>query len=1165
MTMNWMGKIKIAVLCIATVVAASGAMMAQSTTEGGIAGTVFDTSDAVIANATVSIHNDATAADLAVKSGESGTFRAPQLAPGTYTVSITAPGFGTQRTTNVVVQVNEVTEINPHLTTGTQTSTVEVTADLPVLNFDSPEFGGHLDNREIESIPINNRRWSSLALTTPGVTNDASGFGLLSFRAISAVLNNVQIDGADDNQAFFSEERGRTRAGYSTSQAAVREFQVNTGVYSAEFGRAVGGVVNSVTKSGGNQLHGEVYFYNRNSSRSSFVPYTTNTVYNSNTNQYVTSPYKPKDNRNQYGFGVGGALIKDKLFWFYAFDAYRRNFPGTAKANNPGAFFVAPDAALPAGQVCNLVPTPYTNGTTTTTAAAGTITTPTGTAAGTTVDNQGCLLAARESVVGTPTTYAGAASQYNLGLQALLGDLGSVPRFGNQLINTPKLDWQINSKQHASFLYHRLRWDSPGGVQTQATNNYAVDTFGTDFVKLDYGVAKLDSLFTNNLTNEVRYQYGRELNDEGLQPTSAYTKANLINSSGLAPQIALNTGIGFNLGMPYYSFRIAYPDERKWQIGDTATIVFGRHSIRFGEDIVHNYDLQNNVYEGNGYINYNSTVNYFSDLLTKSKSCNASGSGVGGGSAATNYPCYSFYAAGFGPAIFDLATTDYGFFAQDDWKLTPTLTLNLGVRYDYEAIPMPYSNLTVIADGSIAQTSLHPSDKNNISPRIGFAWDPFGDGKTAIRGGFGMYFGRIPNSAILNAYENTGSSKSQSTPSYTTANTGAAALPTLQGPPTGPAPGTQTAFFLDPHLQNPYTEQMDLAIQRDLGRNNVISVSYLGALGRELPNFLNVNIDPTHTYKINYVLAPGANGSCGPAACGTYSVNAYAGRQILTAPVPPATTPPVTYQSFSAINPAFGSVTEVMSNINSSYNALSVDVTNRMFKWLTFDANYTWAHALDFSQNQFTAPSTNNWLDPYANQRINYGTSSLNIRHRAVGWANIALPEIAGDSPVKYLTNGWSIKPLVQMQSGLPYSALFSGTTPQSCYLQVGCFLPIGTGITGTSASTSYIPFVGRNTLTFPRDILVDVRFEKDFSVMEHDSLQLFAEVFNLANHQNITGVNTTAYQLSTAQNAPTATTPGGTPVNTMTYQPSFGTPSSANSNYAYNPRLIQVAARFVF
>src|SRR5215469_15304140 len=246
--------------------------MAQSTTQGGMTGTVTDETDAAIPHARVLIHNDATNADVVLTADESGLYRAPLLAPGTYTVTFSSQGFTERREKDVIVEVNSVTTLNPHLKTGDVSQTVEVTAEAPILNFDSPVYGGHLSNQEIENIPINNRRWSALALTTPGVTTNSDGFGLLSFRAISPLLNNVQIDGADDNQAFFSEERGRTRAGYSTSQAAVREFQVNTGVYSAELGRAVGGVVNSVTKSGGNTLHGEIYFYNRNSSRSAFVP-----------------------------------------------------------------------------------------------------------------------------------------------------------------------------------------------------------------------------------------------------------------------------------------------------------------------------------------------------------------------------------------------------------------------------------------------------------------------------------------------------------------------------------------------------------------------------------------------------------------------------------------------------------------------------------------------------------------------------------------------------------------------------------------------------------------------------------------------------------------------------------------------------------------------------
>src|SRR5262249_52387758 len=160
------------------------------------------------------------------------------------------------------------------------------------------------------------------------VTNDNNGYGLLSFRGIPSVLNNVQIDGVDDNQAFFSEERGRTRAGYSTSQIAVREFQVNTGVYSAELGRAVGGVVNSVTKTGTNTLHGEVYFYLRSDNTSSRNEKTTLTTVSNGVP--TTTVIRPKDRRFQYGFGVGGPLIKDRLFWFYAFDIFDRNFPGTA-------------------------------------------------------------------------------------------------------------------------------------------------------------------------------------------------------------------------------------------------------------------------------------------------------------------------------------------------------------------------------------------------------------------------------------------------------------------------------------------------------------------------------------------------------------------------------------------------------------------------------------------------------------------------------------------------------------------------------------------------------------------------------------------------------------------------------------------------------------------
>ena len=257
---------------------------------------------------------------------------------------------------------------------------------------------------------------------------------------------------------------------------------------------------------------------------------------------------------------------------------------------------------------------------------------------------------------------------------------------------------------------------------------------------------------------------------------------------------------------------------------------------------------------------------------------------------------------------------------QDDWKVTPRLTLNLGARYDIEKFPNPYANLSGTAAGTLAVTSIKPSDTNNIAPRIGFAWDPYGLGKTVLRGGFGMYYGRIPNGIILNTLLNTGSALSQSTNTFTTTTVAASALPTLQALSPAPAPGALSAYYFQPHYQNPYTEQFDLSVQQDLGLHNVLSLNYIGSLGRELPNYLNFNLDPTKTYNTTYTVTPAAGTTnCGALACGsTYNVKTYASRVQNNT----STTAP-TYTSVLPL-PTFGNVTTQISNINSSYHAASM-------------------------------------------------------------------------------------------------------------------------------------------------------------------------------------------------------------------------------------------------
>ncbi|WP_263416957.1 TonB-dependent receptor [Terriglobus albidus] len=1066
--------------------------VAQSTTQGAIAGTVFDTTDAVVSNAKITIHNDGTNQDVVLTSASSGEYKAPLLPPGTYTVTVDVAGFASSKTTQVVVQVGQVTTLNPHLSAGKTEQTVEVTADIPAIDFASATYGGHLSNTEIENIPINNRRWSSLALTTPGVTNDASGFGLLSFRGIPSVLNNVQIDGTDDNQAFFSEERGRTRAGYSISQISVREFQVNTGVYSAEYGRAVGGVVNSVTKSGTNNLHGEVYFYHRNDMTSSKNEKTLLTTLNPATNTYTPQVIRPKDKRNQYGFGVGGPLIKDKLFWFYAFDIFHRNFPGIAVSGNPGTFY-----SQTAGPC----------------------------------QTSGLLTATGASL-----------AQCYAALNDLNTDLGQVARYGHQMINTPKLSWVISPKHTLDVYYHRLRWDSPGGVQTQAALSYARDSFGTDFVKLDYGIARLSSLINSRMTNELRYQYARELNWEGQQPYTDYSKAHLVGTNGVTTYASIATATGgFNLGSPYYSYRVAYPDERKWQIGDTASYQFGKHSLRFGVDFVHNYDIQNNLFQSNGSYSYASVGLYLADILKPSGACGAlTASGTPSLTTAGGYGCHSGLTQGFGPQVFDLATLDSAYFVQDDWKLTPSLTVNIGARYDYQSYPGPFASAV---NSAVPQEANYPSDKNNISPRIGFAWDPFGKGKSVIRGGYGIYYGRIINASLMSAYTTTGGAGGQlQLTAYNGTNLGTTAAPqyikfpqTLSARPTG---GNFGVLYLDKNLQNPYTHQFDLTIQQDLGWRNVLSVSYIGSLSRELPNYLNLNLDPTKTYNVTYTLA-GAGGNCLVAACGTtFTQKVYSSRS--------------TVSGSNTLNKAFNQITPLISNVNASYHAMTVDITNRQSRLISYDVNYTWAHALDYGPSSSTSFSPgNNWIDPY-NARANYGNSNINVPHRLVGWANFNIPgRKGGDTGLGYLTNGWSIKPLVQIQKGLPYSVGTSSGSPPNQTGCTDCLQPYSSGVAGTGVS-SYIPFFGRNQLFGPRNIVIDTRLQKDFRIREGMSFQLMAEAFNLANHRNITGVNSGAFSLSGS---------------TLTATNNFGTPSTSgvNGNYAYQVRQFQFSGRIMF
>jgi outer membrane receptor protein involved in Fe transport len=1195
------------VLTLAFLLVCTVSAVAQTYTEGSIAGTVFDPTGAVVASAPVTIHNDGTDVDVHLTTDGSGYYKAPQLPAATYTLTVNATGFAPFKEVHVIVEVGETTEVSPHLATAGTTSDVVVTGEAPILNFETPEISSVLDNHAVQDLPLNGGRWSNLTLLTPGATLDTSGYGLISFRGISTIMNNVEVDGADDNQAYYAEERGRTREGYSTSKYLIQEFQVNTGVYSSEFGRSAGGVVNSVTKSGTNTLHGIAYFADRdNGSWGAYNDFSTNTTANyangsTLPTSFTTAPYKPKDWRKQWGFDTGGPLKKDKLFWFYGYNEFHRNFPGTGKASSPSSFFIVPDATAPSGSTCNTTVGSTTDGYMTGLTSSSTTYQ---------VDQESCELAARLTAAGKGgyNTYAAGAAAYSTQLANLLPDLGPVPRDGNLLLNTPKLDWQVNDKHHVSVLYHRVRWDSPGGVQTQATNDYAIDTFGTDFVKVDYGLIKLDSIVTSSISNEVRYQYGRELNDEGQQPFSSYTKQHLQGNNGVTntaasdfspnvPEVSLDSPgtNGFYLGSPYYSYRKALPDERKWQVGDTAAWQKGNHNIKFGVDLLHNYDILNNTYEGNGVFTYSYIGNYFADLLnegagTTAGVCNSTHTVTTPGTSA-NYtgtsPCGTF-VQGFGPPAWDMASMNYGFFGEDHWKLTPRLTVDAGLRYDYESLPAPYSTL-VAASGSFtpylastdglcgsytgpgtcptlaAQANItnHPSEKTNFGPRVGIALDPFGDGKTTVRLGYGLYFGPITNGVLLNNLLNTGSPLGQYTSATNYPNT--AGAPLFPNIITAASGSTPTSYFFSQNFKNPEVHEFDAAVQQALGRGTVFQVSYMGALGRDLPNAIDINFNPNAN--------TATTGSPNGVVQSVITVSDSTGK----GPLPNGKTYTVpTYTGF--LDTHFGAVNEVVSNINSSYNALVGEIKNSGNKYVQFDANYTWSHALDFNQNANTTTMGNGVIDPYNIDGFpkggNYGNSIYNIPNRLVAWALINSPNVETNNWVKFLVNDWSLNPVFQGQNGLPYCA------------------GVGTGSVSTSAYNSdswngalsgWLPPVGRNTFQQARVLVLDMRVEKQIPITVGDKtyhLQLLGEAFNLANHQNVTTINTSAYNLS-ANSSVTSGCAGSlvsgqafNECSTMTYQPllgaghsesGFGAVTSTNNTYLYTQREIELTMRLQF
>jgi outer membrane receptor protein involved in Fe transport len=1115
------------------VLAFCAAALAQGTVTGAIGGSVNDPKNAVVAGATVTVKNNGTGKEDTATTDESGRFKVSALQPGEYTVTVNAAGFAPSLQPKVIVEVGRETTLEVSVGLQGSTNTVQVTAEAPVINTTQQDFSSNMNQTSIKELPINGQRWSNYALLTPGTVPDAN-FGLISFRGISGLLNNNTIDGGDNNQAFFSEERGRTRINYVVSQRAVREFQVNTSNYSAEYGRAAGGVTNAVTRSGTNQFHGDAFFFDRDNRLGTRNPLAFLRTFDAASNTTTVTGIKPVDKRYTFGGDVGGPIKKDKAFFFFNYDEVRRNFPGLAIFTN-GAFT-----------------TPVTSG--------GFLNTCTATT------QAGCTSTLVSQSLVNPTTRNLSATQINSVVSFLTSETGPTPRVGNQRIFMPKVDINLNSKNTLTATYNRFRWVSPSGIQTQPTNNFGVTSFGDDFVTDDSINIRLTSNINSTTINEARYQWSRDLEFEnsktplaGEPLTAPGYPGTSIAAGSRSPDVFISNGIEF--GVATFLERPQYPNEKRNQFFDAVTITKSKHTLKFGADIGRVRDVADNLRTYAGSYSYNNINDFIVDYLNWKAPLFTPGSTtspmVCATSTRTAGRCYtSSYAQGFGGTVYKFNETLWNFFAQDDWRVNPRLTLNLGVRWEYQQYPKPF-----LANPAVPQTGVLPSDKTDFGPRIGFALDIKGDGKYSLRGGYGIYYGLMGTSTIYNALINTGVTGGQFQVSIaqTCVPTGgvlpagcAAAAPIFPNTVASVSSPTAGIQYFQSGFKSPRIHQADLTFEHEIARNTVVSGALLLSFGQRLPLFVDTNLNrPTRSF--TYTL------SGGPYDGQTYTVPWF---YSCANPVCGGVT------TTSRPNPNFGAMTAIESVVWSKYVAGVVQFNRRLTKGLQFSVNYTRSTARDLGQSSTTFTQTNNTFNAF-DIGGEAGRSFLDIPNKLIAnavWQPQWKNKFARD---------WTFSPIFAAYSGAPLNSTVSVTVPlpglsqaPNCWAAIApsttlsqvCATP-GGGQNGSGGSTRFA-LAPRNGFRLPPIWNVDLRVSRRFRFGESKAIEVLAEGFNLFNRTQVTGQNAGIYTSSGGVvTSGSATTPAtGSLVFNSTFQG-----ISAAGGTLFAQRQVQWAVRFEF
>jgi len=505
-----------------------------------ISGVVQDPSGAAVPGAMVLVTNDVRGIRRTVETTSQGQFTAAALLPADgYKVTVSKSGFADYEATNVVLAVGQNLELRVELNVAATATTVDVLATGTAVETTKTDVSQVVDQRQILDLPINGRRADSFALLTPAVVSDGQ-FGLLSFRGVAGG-NNFLTDGNDTTNQYFNENAGRTRIQSPISQEAVQEFQVVSNNFAAEYGNAMGGVINTITKSGSNDLHGTGYWFFRNRTLNARDRYAS---------------FNPQDIRHQSGFSVGGPAIKDKLFYFFNYEATRRNFPAIASLTT------------------NMFTT------------------------------AGVLNLANNPCPDPNAAVKATAEQCQTAINMLTTrNFGTVSRTVTQDLGFGRIDYRLDDRNSLSFSLSMLRWVSPHGIQATGivfNTGAAIGGNADSTVRNAYGRAQWTSVISPTMLNEARFGWFKDRLFDDASPDFLYP--------GLGREdLTVNGNINLGIAQQYPRLN---PSERRFQVADNLSWTKGAHSMKFGFDIAFTEDYQSQLSGQFGAYTY-STLNLF--------------------------------------------------------------------------------------------------------------------------------------------------------------------------------------------------------------------------------------------------------------------------------------------------------------------------------------------------------------------------------------------------------------------------------------------------------------------------------------------------------------------------------------------------------------------------